>query len=237
MTRLSAFVICVGAAGCLFIISVVVFVWLLRKEKRKTKEYFEKNGGPTLEKVTKIKLFKKEELVPILRSNNRIGEGGFGEVYRGLLEGEPVAVKKPKNVNLADQFTNEVIIQSRVMHKNIVKLVGCCLEVDIPILVYEFVPKGSLDDILHGSRVPLDLDQRLEIAAQSARGLAYLHSDTITTILPGDVKPANILLSDDLVPKISDFGISRMIQKIHEKCHRCRELRGSSVSAVRKTNE
>ena len=80
MTRLSAFVICVGAAGCLFIISVVVFVWLLRKEKRKTKEYFEKNGGPTLEKVTKIKLFKKEELVPILRSNNRIGEGGFAEV-------------------------------------------------------------------------------------------------------------------------------------------------------------
>ncbi|RLM61916.1 hypothetical protein C2845_PM14G15440 [Panicum miliaceum] len=85
---------------------------------------------------------------------------------------------------------------------------GC--EVDIPILVYEFVPKGSLDDILHGSREPLDLDQRLDIAAQSARGLAYLHSDTITAILHGDVKPANILLSDDLVP-ISDFGISRMI--------------------------
>ncbi|KAK8451193.1 hypothetical protein SEVIR_6G167900v4 [Setaria viridis] len=204
-------VIASGAAGCLFIISVVVFVWLLRKEKRKTKEYFQKNGGPTLEKVTKIKLFKKEELMPILRSNNLIGEGGFGEVYKGLLGDEPVAVKKPKNVNLADQFTNEVIIQSRVMHKNIVKLIGCCLEVDIPILAYEFVPKGSLDDILHGSREPLDLDQRLDIAAQSARGLAYLHSDTITTILHGDIKPANILLSDDLVPKISDFGISRMI--------------------------
>ncbi|CAM0145632.1 unnamed protein product [Urochloa decumbens] len=206
-----AVVIASGAAGCLFIVSVVVFVWLLRKEKRKTKEYFQKNGGPTLEKVTKIKLFKKDELMPILRSNNRIGEGGFGEVYKGLLGDEPVAVKKPKNVNLADQFTNEVIIQSRVMHKNIVKLVGCCLEVDIPILVYEYVPKGSLDDILHDSREPLDLDQRLDIAAQSARGLAYLHSDTITTILHGDIKPANILLNDDLVPKISDFGISRMI--------------------------
>ncbi|CAO2169216.1 unnamed protein product [Urochloa humidicola] len=206
-----AVVIASGVAGCLFIISIVVFIWLLRKEKRKTKEYFQKNGGPTLEKVTKIKLFKKEELMPILRSNNRIGEGGFGEVYKGLLGDEPVAVKKPKNVNLADQFTNEVIIQSRVMHKNIVKLVGCCLEVDIPILVYEYVPKGSLDDILHGSREPLDLDQRLDIAAQSARGLAYLHSDTITTILHGDIKPANILLNDDLVPKISDFGISRMI--------------------------
>jgi len=198
-------------AGCILIISVVVFVWLLRKEKRKNKEYFGKNGGPTLEKVTKIKLFKKKELEPILRSTNRIGEGGFGEVYKGILGDEPVAVKKPKNANLADQFTNEVIIQSRVMHKNIVKLIGCCLEVDIPILVYEFVPKGSLDDILHVTREPLDLDQRLDIATQSARGLAYLHSDTTTTILHGDVKPANILLNDDLIPKISDFGISRMI--------------------------
>jgi len=204
-------VIASGVAGCILIISVVVFVWLLRKEKRKNKEYFGKNGGPTLEKVTKIKLFKKKELEPILRSTNRIGEGGFGEVYKGILGDEPVAVKKPKNANLADQFTNEVIIQSRVMHKNIVKLIGCCLEVDIPILVYEFVPKGSLDDILHVTREPLDLDQRLDIATQSARGLAYLHSDTTTTILHGDVKPANILLNDDLIPKISDFGISRMI--------------------------
>ncbi|KAJ1268611.1 hypothetical protein BS78_07G148400 [Paspalum vaginatum] len=206
-----AAVIASGVAGGLLIVSVVVFVWLLRKEIRKTKEYFEKNGGPTLEKVTKIKLFKKRELMPILRSNNLIGEGGFGEVYKGHVGDELVAVKRPKKVNLADQFTNEVIIQSRVMHKNIVRLVGCCLEVDIPILVYEFVPKGSLDDILHGSRESLDLDQRLDIAAQSARGLAYLHSDTITTILHGDVKPANILLTDDLVPKMSDFGISRMI--------------------------
>jgi serine/threonine protein kinase len=114
------------------------------------------------------------------------------------------------------QFANEVDIQTQVKHKNIAKLIGCCLEVDIPMLVYEFASKGSLDEILHGStRVPLNLGVRLNIAAESAQGLAYMHSHSgmTTTILHGDVKPANILLNDDYVPKISDFGISKLINK------------------------
>ncbi|KAK8458179.1 hypothetical protein SEVIR_3G322900v4 [Setaria viridis] len=204
-----------GGIGGLFIIAIVVFIFLLGKEKRKMKEFFRKNGGPIIEKVNKIKLFKREELEPILKTNNRIGQGGFGEVYMGYLRDEirPVAVKKPKiDVKLANQFANEVIIQSRVLHKNIVNLIGCCLEVDVPILVYEYVSNGSLDKILHDShRMPLDLDLRLQIAAQSAKGLAYMHSEITTPILHGDVKPANILLDEDFVPKISDFGTSRMI--------------------------
>lgn len=193
---------------------VVAFI---RKEKRKMKEYFEKNGGPILEKVDNIKQFKKEDLKPILESINLIGQGCFGEVYKGNLgnSNQLVAVKKPKNAAVNsqnDQFANEVVIQSRIIHKNIVKLIGCCLQVDMPILVYEFVAKGSLDDILHGSRIePLSLDRRLDIAAQSADGLAYMHSKTTTSILHGDVKPANILLDQNFVPKISDFGISRLI--------------------------
>ncbi|OEL38873.1 hypothetical protein BAE44_0000108, partial [Dichanthelium oligosanthes] len=162
------------------------------------------------EKVNKIKLFKKEELEPILKTSNRIGQGGLGEVYMGYLRDEirPVAVKKPKiDVKLADQFANEVIIQSRVLHKNIVNL-----EVDVLVLVYEYVSNGSLDKVLHDSnRMPLDLDIRLQIAAQSARGLAYMHSEITTPILHSDVKPANILLDEDFVPKISDFGTSRMV--------------------------
>ncbi|XP_062230618.1 wall-associated receptor kinase 2-like [Phragmites australis] len=216
--------ISIGAIGGLFIIAVPVFIALVHKEKRKMKEFFEKNGGPTLEKVSNIKLFKKEELMPILKSSNLIGQGGFGEVYKGCLGGnsQPVAVKKPKNAAVKkpennalaqnNQFANEVVIQSRIIHKNIVKLIGCCLEVDMPILVYEFVSKGSLDDILHGSnRAPLSLDRRMDIAAQSADGLAYMHSKTTTSILHGDVKPANILLDENFVPKISDFGISKLI--------------------------
>uniref|UniRef100_A0A453E0R8 Protein kinase domain-containing protein n=1 Tax=Aegilops tauschii subsp. strangulata TaxID=200361 RepID=A0A453E0R8_AEGTS len=81
-------------------------------------------------------------------------------------------------------------------------------------LVYEFLSKGSLEDILHSdNKVPVNLDLRLRIAAESADGLAYMHSKTTTKILHGDVKPANILLDDNFVPKISDFGISRLIPR------------------------
>ncbi|KAF7093159.1 hypothetical protein CFC21_095587 [Triticum aestivum] len=205
----------VGAIGGISFISIVTLVILLRKEKIKMREFYEKNGGPTLQKAKIIKLFKKEELKPILKSRNFIGKGGFGEVYKGrLLDIGLVAVKKPISGSVLEnnQFANEVIIQSQVIHKNIVRLIGCCLEVDIPMLVYEFLSRGSLDDILHNNNVaPLDLDVRLHIAAEVADALAYMHSKAHTRILHGDVKPANILLDDDFMPKISDFGISRLI--------------------------
>jgi serine/threonine protein kinase len=196
----------------------VAFLLLLIQERRKAREHFVKNGGPALAKLNNIRLFTKEDIRKIRKNNNVIGEGGFGKVYKGHIEdiNQPVAVKEPIKGNSADkdQFVNEISIQSRVIHKNIVKLLGCCLEVDVPILIYEFVPKGSLDDILHGhNSMPLSLGQRLRIAAESAEGLAYMHSKTSTTILHGDVKPANILLSDEFIPKISDFGISRLIAK------------------------
>ncbi|CAL4991760.1 unnamed protein product [Urochloa decumbens] len=205
----------VGALG-LILLMVILFLIILRKEKRKMREFYRKNGGPILEKAKIIKLFKKEELKPILKSDNFIGKGGFGEVYRGHLHNQLVAVKKPISGSVLEieQFANEVIIQSQVIHKNIVRLIGCCLEVDIPMLVYEFLSKGSLDDILHSdNKVPINLDMRLRIAAESADGLAYMHSKTTTKILHGDVKSANILLDDNFMPKISDFGISRLIQR------------------------
>ncbi|KAF7012826.1 hypothetical protein CFC21_026978 [Triticum aestivum] len=209
----------VGAIGCLFVMALVVFFLLLRRQKRKMKQLYMKNGGPALEKANNIKIYRREELKPILKSTNFIGKGCFGEVYKGYLDNRLVAVKKPVEGIVAhnEQFANEVIIQSQVIHKNIVRLIGCCLEVDIPMLVYEFLSKGSLDDILHSnSKVPLDLNVRLNIAAESAEGLAYMHSKTGKIILHGDVKPANILLDDDYAPKVSDFGISRMIARDKE---------------------
>ncbi|VAH12692.1 unnamed protein product [Triticum turgidum subsp. durum] len=200
--------------------AVLLFLIILRKEKRKNGEFYKKNGGPTLEKANIIKLFKKEELKPILKSKNLIGKGGFGEVYKGLLDNKLVAIKKPINGSVLEneQFANEVIIQSQVIHKNIVRLVGCCLEVDTPMLVNEFISNGSLHDILHNNKekVALSLDTRLSIAAQSADGLAYMHSKTNIKILHGDVKPANILLDDNFVPKVSDFGISRLLARDKE---------------------
>ncbi|CAL5066717.1 unnamed protein product [Urochloa decumbens] len=211
----------VGVIGGFVIMAALLFLIFLHKEKKKMREFYEKNGGPILEKAKLIKLFKKEELKEILKNGNKIGNGFFGEVYKGHLDNKEVVVKKPISGGAQknnDQFVNEVIIQSQVIHKNIVRLIGCCLEVDIPMLVYEFISKGSLEDILHSSKevVPLDMDVRLSIAVQSADGLAYMHSKTNNKILHGDVKPANILLDDNFVPKISDFGISRLIARDKE---------------------
>ncbi|TKV94529.1 hypothetical protein SEVIR_9G301500v4 [Setaria viridis] len=217
----------VATLGIVIVASIVVIVVLFKllfEEKRKTKEFFIKNGGPILEKVNNIKIFKKDELKAIIEPCNVIGKGGFGEVYKGLLDNQLVAIKKSINVDRSQekQFANEIIIQSRVIHKNIVKLIGCCLEVDVPMLVYEFVPQGSLHDILHNqsNNVSLSLGTRLNIAAGAAEGLSYMHSKTSTTILHGDIKPGNILLDDNFDPKISDFGISRLIaiDKSHTKC-------------------
>uniref|UniRef100_A0ACD5Z7Y0 Uncharacterized protein n=1 Tax=Avena sativa TaxID=4498 RepID=A0ACD5Z7Y0_AVESA len=211
--------ITLGAVGPILLMVIILYLVIL-KEKKKMKELYEKNGGPTLEKANGIKLFKKWELKPILKNSNLIGKGCFGEVYKGHLDNELVAIKKTitGSVPESEQFANEVIIQSRVIHKNIVRLIGCCLEVDAPMLVYEFISQGSLHDILHDNdnKVALNLDTRLNIAAQSAEGLAYMHSKAHTRILHGDVKPANILLDDNFVPKISDFGISRLIARDKE---------------------
>uniref|UniRef100_A0A453QDA9 Protein kinase domain-containing protein n=1 Tax=Aegilops tauschii subsp. strangulata TaxID=200361 RepID=A0A453QDA9_AEGTS len=208
----------VGVVGGISIIVVLVLFAFYVSEKKRMREFFIRNGGPMLEKTNNIKIYKEEELRRITKNYSHIlGSGAFGVVYMGFLDDKQrIAVKKSKNTDKTqiDQFTNEVIIQSRVIHKNIVRLMGCCLEVDVPILVYEFVANGSLEDLLHDKhRVPLTIDQRLAIAAESAEGLAYMHAKTSTNIQHGDVKPANILLDDNFMPKISDFGISRLIAR------------------------
>ncbi|KAM0836988.1 hypothetical protein ACQ4PT_061969 [Festuca glaucescens] len=210
---------CTGVVGGILLLAFLSFVIIIRKERRMRHELYRKNDGPTLEKASIIKLFKKNDLTQILKSSNIVGKGGFGEVYKGHVDGVPVAVKKPISGNQMEssQFANEVIIQTKVIHKNIVRLIGCCLEVDTPMLVYEFISQGSMGDILHGvEKKPLGLNARINIAAEAAQGLAYMHSQANTVILHGDVKPANILLNDQFVPKISDFGISRLIARDNE---------------------
>ncbi|CAM0958721.1 unnamed protein product [Alopecurus aequalis] len=209
--------ISIGAISGILLLAFLSFILVLRNEKRKNKEFYKKNGGSTLENAEFIKIYKKDDLKPILKSSNIIGKGGFSEVYKGALDKVLVAVKKPIGGNALQnqQFPNEVIIQSQVIHKNIVRLVGCCLEVDTPMLVYEFISKGSLDSILE-SKEPLSLDVRLNILKESAHGLDYMHSQARTKILHGDVKPGNILLDENFVPRISDFGISRLMARDRE---------------------
>jgi len=144
-----------------------------------------------------------------------LGCGGHGMVYRGTLDdNKEVAIKMSKVIDddCREEFVNEIIILSQINHRNIVRLLGCCLEVDVPMLVYEFISNGTLFEFLHGydHKSPIPLDLRLKIATQSAEALAYIHSSTSRTILHGDVKSLNILLDDEYNAKVSDFGASAL---------------------------
>ncbi|CAL4929867.1 unnamed protein product [Urochloa decumbens] len=205
------------------IISAILMVMV--HHRRKLREFFKRNGGPMLENINNIKIFTKEELNQITKNYSIVlGKGGFGEVYMGIVDNkQQVAVKRSISVDEArkKEFANEVIIQSRISHRNVVRLLGCCLEVDVPMLVYEFAPKGSLYDVLHGAednkRASLPLGTRLNIAVESAEALSYMHSSATQKILHGDVKSGNILLDENFMPKVSDFGTSRLlsIEKKH----------------------
>jgi serine/threonine protein kinase len=207
------------AMACLFVIQ------LLRKRHKKEKdEYFRQNGGLKLydemrsRKVHTIRILTEKEIKRATDNYNEhqvLGCGGHGMVYRGTLDDhKEVAIKKSKVINgdCREEFVNEIIILSQINHRNIVKLLGCCLDVDVPMLVYEFVSNGTLFEFLHGAghRPPIPLDVRLKIATQSAEALAYLHSSTSCTILHGDVKSANILLDDERDAKVADFGASAL---------------------------
>ncbi|XP_049386325.1 wall-associated receptor kinase-like 20 [Solanum stenotomum] len=150
---------------------------------------------------------------------NLLGTGGFGEVFKGNLDdGTIVAVKraKPGNAKGTLQVLNEVRILCQVNHRGLVRLLGCCVELELPLLIYEYVPNGTLFEHLHvfrlRERAPLSWLRRLVIAQQTADGLAYLHSSAVPPIYHRDVKSSNILLDDKLDAKVSDFGLSRLVE-------------------------
>ncbi|XP_037496541.1 cysteine-rich receptor-like protein kinase 10 [Jatropha curcas] len=147
--------------------------------------------------------------------SNKLGEGGFGPVYKGILsDGSEVAVKRLSSFSEQgiDEFTNEVLLIMKLQHKNLVKLLGFCVDGEEKLLVYEFMPNSSLDLILFDPKkhAQLDWGKRVSIINGIARGILYLHEDSRLRIIHRDLKASNILLDHDMNPKISDFGMARI---------------------------
>ncbi|KAL9236665.1 hypothetical protein vseg_011304 [Gypsophila vaccaria] len=148
---------------------------------------------------------------------NKLGQGGFGLVYKGLLSnGVQVAVKRlAKNSGQGEiEFKNEVLLLAKLQHRNLVRLLGFCLERDERLLIYEFVPNRSLDHFLfdQDKRDVLDWETRYKIIVGIARGLMYLHEDSRLRIIHRDLKAGNILLDAKMIPKIADFGLAKLFR-------------------------
>ncbi|XP_021800860.1 wall-associated receptor kinase 2-like [Prunus avium] len=222
-----------------FLVLLVGIFWTFRNMREKKflvirKKYFEDNGGLLFrEKLASIpryaaKTFTEEQLKEATDNyhvSRKVGEGGYGIVYKGLLDKQLVAIKKPKpnpQIPATEPSVQEMIVLSQINHKNVVRLVGCCFETRTPILVYEFMGKGTLYERIHPENPenpenpknpPLSLELRLQIASEAADALAYLHHSTSTSIIHGDVKTASILLDENFTAKLSDFGASILVSE------------------------
>ncbi|KAH9561692.1 hypothetical protein CY35_05G036500 [Sphagnum magellanicum] len=163
----------------------------------------------------RFSLAELERATEKFKIDNIVGEGGFGRVYRGVLDnGVCVAIKVLTCVHQQGnyEFIAEVEMLSRLHHRNLVTLIGICTENHMCFLVYEFVPNGSVESHLHGADrliAPLEWKARVKIALGAARGLAYLHEDSNPRVIHRDFKASNILLEDDFTPKVSDFGLAK----------------------------
>ncbi|KAL5731455.1 hypothetical protein ACHQM5_004180 [Ranunculus cassubicifolius] len=203
----------VGITVSIVSVSIICAFAIFCLRRNKSRTYEEEPLGidnmPTTFSYSELRI-ATEDFCP----DNKLGEGGFGPVYKGMLSDErEIAVKKllVTSQQGKSQFAAEISTISAVQHRNLVKLYGCCIEGENRLLVYEYLENRSLDQALFGKSILLlDWKTRYSICIGVARGLAYLHEESKPRIVHRDVKASNILLDIDLHPKISDFGLAKL---------------------------
>ncbi|KAJ9567066.1 hypothetical protein OSB04_003032 [Centaurea solstitialis] len=207
--------IAIGASCfALLVLVVVVIIWwkcCFKHNKKKDKDF----EGMELKTIS-FSLKQLKTATGNFNGTNKIGEGGFGPVYKGTLsDGSVIAVKQLSSESRQGnrEFLNEVGVISCLQHPNLVKLHGCCIEGDQLMLVYEYMENNNLSNALFGlknGRLMLDWPTRFKICVGIAKGLAFLHEESRLKIVHRDIKATNVLLDKDLNPKIADFGLARL---------------------------
>ncbi|KAM0900335.1 hypothetical protein ACQ4PT_020705 [Festuca glaucescens] len=218
----------VAAGGAVLVAILLILIVVIARRKKKTNRTEErsqsfasldmKSTSTSVPQLRGARIFTFAELKKITNNfseANDIGNGGFGKVYRGTLPtGQLVAVKRSQQGSLQGnlEFRTEIELLSRVHHKNVVSLVGFCLDQGEQMLVYEYIPNGTLKESLTGkSGVRLDWKRRLRVILGAAKGIAYLHELADPPIVHRDIKSSNVLLDERLNAKVADFGLSKLL--------------------------
>ncbi|XP_074566985.1 uncharacterized protein LOC141823590 [Curcuma longa] len=214
------FIVISIAAALLFLCAIFIYCRRTKATRRRRKllaEIFNHKDQHEIRGAESL-LFDLEAIriaTDNFSERNKLGEGGFGAVYKGTLEnGEHVAVKRLSRSSGQglDELKNEVFLVAKLRHRNLVKLLGCCLESEEKLLVYNYLANTSLDKFLfdNSKRKQLDWPRRFKIIEGISRGLLYLHEDSPLKIIHRDLKASNILLDANMDPKISDFGLAKL---------------------------